>query len=701
MEKNNIFENNNKTIKKKLNSMKNLNDASNLTKSNLKNKINNFFAKKINLKINTIQSNNNNNNNYLITHYKFNNFYLKKNHINNNNNNNFNIRIHHFNNLSFSNKKFKFNNNNSNSNSNLNSNSSKSNLSLSFLSKKNIKKFKPLYFSKNKTNKSSKKRRIDYFNKNSNINIHSLNENNISNNNNKKNFFEDSNQSLKCTTANTLKNIYKNNTNNNNNNLTNNNLNNNNLNNNNLNNNNLNNINNLNNNNNLNNSEELINLTDLININKKEINICDLYLNFPNFNNLTYTKNTNKNSYISYYVQNNYKIPSKKENYQNIICNINIKKPKYFIGNWPKSVSFFGLFDGHCGKNCSDYLKKNLLSFIINNNNFPKNPLKSIENGFLKAEKDFFTEFKNDFSGCCVLICLIINENIFIGNCGNSKLLIYKKNTKKFEILTNEHSLNNKKEKERIEKNGGKIFQEKILINKYINEIKTVFDEEFNINNLNKKIYLLGPKRFKPGNLLITRSIGDFHIKNENNKLIIPNPHLNSYKINKNSDFILILNDAICNYVKKEEIEKIVDLFKENGVEKKFICDFLLKMALKNNCIDNICCVLINIKFNKTFLNLPNKFSNKFLIENHKISNKEFNFNYDNYIETEFVDYNNENNINLNNFNYIKKVTFSLQQTPKKIFSIKHLRYKSLTQLNNINDLNIKNKSKNKNLNKK
>ena len=215
---------------------------------------------------------------------------------------------------------------------------------------------------------------------------------------------------------------------------------------------------------------------------------------------------------------------------------------------------------------------------------------------------------------------------------------------------------------------------------------------------------MLGPKRFKPGNFLVTRSIGDFQVKffsGEKNNLIIPNPSLNSYKINKNSDFVLLLNDAFCNYVKKEEIEKIVDLFKKNNIEKKFLCDFLIKMALKNNCIHNVCCLLINIKFNKTYLNLPNKFSNKFLIENHKISNKDFNLNFDNYIETEFVDFNNENNVNFNN--YIKKLKFSLQQTPKKNFSLNHLRYKSLTQLNNFQDLITKNKrkNKNKNLNKK
>lgn len=40
--------------------------------------------------------------------------------------------------------------------------------------------------------------------------------------------------------------------------------------------------------------------------------------------------------------------------------------------------SFFGLFDGHGGSNCSDYLRDNLHKFIISNIYFPDKPKKAI-----------------------------------------------------------------------------------------------------------------------------------------------------------------------------------------------------------------------------------------------------------------------------------------------------------------------------------
>ena len=47
---------------------------------------------------------------------------------------------------------------------------------------------------------------------------------------------------------------------------------------------------------------------------------------------------------------------------------VNIAKPynnKYNL-EWP-SISFFGVYDGHGGFSCADFLKDNLHKFIVNN----------------------------------------------------------------------------------------------------------------------------------------------------------------------------------------------------------------------------------------------------------------------------------------------------------------------------------------------
>lgn len=51
------------------------------------------------------------------------------------------------------------------------------------------------------------------------------------------------------------------------------------------------------------------------------------------------------------------------------------------VTRWPK-CSFFGVFDGHGGSLCADFLRDNLHHYIIRDENFPKNPREAIKRGF-------------------------------------------------------------------------------------------------------------------------------------------------------------------------------------------------------------------------------------------------------------------------------------------------------------------------------
>ncbi len=55
---------------------------------------------------------------------------------------------------------------------------------------------------------------------------------------------------------------------------------------------------------------------------------------------------------------------------------------------WPK-CSFFGVYDGHGGSGCADFLRDHLHQFIIREPSFPSNPQDALINGFARAEKEF------------------------------------------------------------------------------------------------------------------------------------------------------------------------------------------------------------------------------------------------------------------------------------------------------------------------
>ena len=79
----------------------------------------------------------------------------------------------------------------------------------------------------------------------------------------------------------------------------------------------------------------------------------------------------------------------RKYNEDRVSIILNIAKPKsYSGGGWPVS-DFYGVFDGHGGHSCADFLKENLHKFVIKDPEFPENPKQALINGFREAEEVF------------------------------------------------------------------------------------------------------------------------------------------------------------------------------------------------------------------------------------------------------------------------------------------------------------------------
>ena len=132
---------------------------------------------------------------------------------------------------------------------------------------------------------------------------------------------------------------------------------------------------------------------------------------------------------------------------------------------WP-NISFFGIFDGHAGNKCSEYLKNNLHHFIFNSSNFPNFPLKAIEQGFKNCENNYIKLIHNktrnqynDYSGSCAIIILIIDDMCYIANLGDSRAIYSYDTGTKFYQLSRDQKPNDPKEKKRIYKAGGSIFK--------------------------------------------------------------------------------------------------------------------------------------------------------------------------------------------------------------------------------------------------
>ena len=311
---------------------------------------------------------------------------------------------------------------------------------------------------------------------------------------------------------------------------------------------------------------------------------------------------------------------------------INMNRPSNYFKKspWPL-ISFFGIFDGHNGDHCADFLRQNLLKFIYTNQNFPKNIEKSIKEAFIKADEDYLKNYvymkdnKNmninpnfnvDYcnnSGSCGLILLIVDTKIYVANVGDSRCIISCHNGNIQKDVTRDHKPEFPYEKKRIYDNGGSIYRN-----------ETLFNDDYENKSYNK--ILLGPYRVNPGKLSVSRTIGDARAKLEKfggiPNVIIPEPDVYVFDYYKdNIDYFILGCDGIFDRLKSCEVfqcanvilDKTKELLDKNNkynhsfnttYDKKInmsttcgnIVDMILRASMLRKSYDNVTCIIVAFK---------------------------------------------------------------------------------------------------------
>ena len=349
---------------------------------------------------------------------------------------------------------------------------------------------------------------------------------------------------------------------------------------------------------------------------------------------------------------------------------------------WPK-ISYFAIFDGHAGNKCAEYLRENLLRLICSNKFFPENIPEAIKYGFEKADEYFLNNYAmingqlKDNSGTCGLILLIVNNDVYIGNVGDSRCIGSFNKGRIHRDITRDHKPNTPYEKERIMSNGGQIYQTKTNIK---------IEENF---ILRTKI-LLGPYRVFPGRLSVSRTIGDAEGKipsiGGNPKVIICKPDIYKFNILENDiDYFILGCDGIFDQLSSSDVFKCVSLIIERNKEiykckdknNKYnslygnnvdihttsgdIVDLILKAAMLRQSYDNVTCLFISFKnlLNTDFASLNknnnlNKIKENNIREKYTTKNKESkNIGSSNSTNDYFKNnnINNKKNINIHEIN--------------------------------------------------
>ncbi len=167
-------------------------------------------------------------------------------------------------------------------------------------------------------------------------------------------------------------------------------------------------------------------------------------------------------------------VRSYNEDRVSILLNIH-KTSGNYDDPWP-TCSLFGVFDGHGGSKCVDFIRQNLHNYvsyfdlrillikIAKSKHFPWNPQEALKEGFEEVEKAFMKEALSDSSepdksGSCALVLLFVDDICYICNLGDCRAIVSQNLGASVFSLTRDHKPDDKQEHKRITEAGGQVYQ--------------------------------------------------------------------------------------------------------------------------------------------------------------------------------------------------------------------------------------------------
>ena len=228
--------------------------------------------------------------------------------------------------------------------------------------------------------------------------------------------------------------------------------------------------------------------------------------------------------------------------------------------------SYFGLFDGHSGKEVGMYLMQNLHKIIsqeLKNNIIEnsENMKNIIKNSFEKIDKEINNQnFKNETgsTGTVLLLYKDINsktgKSLICANVGDSRAYLI--NKKEIKIITKDHKCCDANEVKRIRDTGGIVFGERVF-----------------------------------GTLMLTRSFGDKEMKKYG---VLSTPDIFYHNIDEDDLFVIIASDGVWDVIEEDEIFKLSqDKISSNDFSNKII-----QLAKERDTHDNISCIVVKLNKN-------------------------------------------------------------------------------------------------------
>jgi len=233
--------------------------------------------------------------------------------------------------------------------------------------------------------------------------------------------------------------------------------------------------------------------------------------------------------------------------------------------------AFYGVYDGHGGKEAADILEVTLHKNIVEDPEFAKGNIEeAIKNGFAKTEQHIIAQSLQGHwtSGSTGVIGILIDDWLYIANVGDSEAVMVKKNGSALDsvLLSEKHKPSDPAEKERVDKAGGQVFFGRVM-----------------------------------GTLAVSRAFGDIEFKFPHNvgsgDFVSAVPFIRKIQLTPDTTFLVIACDGLWDKLTYQDAVDFTANAVKCGKEVNETAQLIVQDSLDKGTLDNVTAIVIYLSW--------------------------------------------------------------------------------------------------------
>jgi len=270
------------------------------------------------------------------------------------------------------------------------------------------------------------------------------------------------------------------------------------------------------------------------------------------------------------------------------------------IDHLPQPCAFFGVYDGHRGNLCSEFMAKNFHTRLLkklsdtSNCQWPNRRVgEAIQDVFADLDTEFMHKNRTVPDGCAACVSLVMGSLLFTAHVGDSRAVLCQKGADDSHLtidITEDHRPTVQKEADRVKAVGGDIVE-------YAGGFRVAHKDFEKKEREQRKAEAqgMGKTGQEPQLVHLTRALGDRDFKGPSGKeLITVKPDVRCIRLDPSHRFVALACAGISDVMANEEVIFELAFVRES---LKASCASVVQEAFKRGSEENLTVILAKFEW--------------------------------------------------------------------------------------------------------